>query len=356
MNEFVGQKDKNVLKKEIRKASGQSSLGLFIFFVVMQLIGAAVAVILVPTLKKYGEDATFVNLWAPLFDLGLYTVIYLVVCPLGVYFINKLSHRKAKDYLAKPKVSGGFTFKWTLIAIAAAQVVNIAMNIITAILTLLGVELHQIIPGTVPSVMGFVTTSISFLIYAPIMEELLFRGAILHNSKKYGEAFAIVMTSLFFGLYHANYLQSFYTFALALVLGYITVKAESIIPAIIAHFSFNLIGTLATIFSSLLPAEAMTAAEMSMEEQMKLIAENPVPYFGMSFMGFLIMGVVTAGIVLFIVELVKNKKSGALKLNNPCPELKAGEKFFAYISSPMTTILLVVLIAVTVINAIGIGK
>lgn len=62
----------------------------------------------------------------------------------------------------------------------------------------------------------------SFL--APFGEEILFRGFLLQNFKRYGVRFAIIFSAILFGIYHGNIVQTPFAFILGLLLGYITVS------------------------------------------------------------------------------------------------------------------------------------
>lgn len=53
--------------------------------------------------------------------------------------------------------------------------------------------------------------------------------------KNYGKAFGVVSVSVVFGLLHGNVIQFIFAFLVGLVLAYITIKTESIIPAMCIH-------------------------------------------------------------------------------------------------------------------------
>lgn len=93
------------------------------------------------------------------------------------------------------------------------------------------------------------TNSPTMLLYislvAPVVEELLFRGAVLRSFQPFGKRFAIVFSALLFGLFHGNLVQIPFAFLVGLVLGYVAVE-YSISWAILLHFINN------GIFSTLL--------------------------------------------------------------------------------------------------------
>ena len=84
----------------------------------------------------------------------------------------------------------------------------------------------------------------SLLLYAtllgPITEELVFRGAGLRALEKFGKVFAILMTAIIFGLFHANLDQLFFAIIIGLGFGYLTFE-YSFWWAIFFHIFNNLV-------------------------------------------------------------------------------------------------------------------
>ena len=77
-------------------------------------------------------------------------------------------------------------------------------------------------------------------IFAPIFEEILFRGFLLRSLAPYGKKFAIFGSAFFFGIFHGNIVQSPFAFAVGLVLGYVTVE-YSMVWAVVLHMFNNLV-------------------------------------------------------------------------------------------------------------------
>ena len=75
-------------------------------------------------------------------------------------------------------------------------------------------------------------------IVGPIIEELVYRGLVLKSLEKYGKVFAIIVSSIVFGVMHMNLPQSVFATAVGLVLGYITVN-YSIKWSILLHIINN---------------------------------------------------------------------------------------------------------------------
>ena len=58
------------------------------------------------------------------------------------------------------------------------------------------------------------------VVIGPICEELVFRGAVMRKLERYGANFAIIVSSLLFGLYHLILFQAVYAFFIGIILAY----------------------------------------------------------------------------------------------------------------------------------------
>ncbi len=89
---------------------------------------------------------------------------------------------------------------------------------------------------------GFLGAVFKVAILAPIIEETLFRGIIMHGfMRNYKNWYSIVISALMFSIYHLNPWQMPYTFFLGLLLGWLMVRSQSLTLCIIAHSLNNLI-------------------------------------------------------------------------------------------------------------------
>lgn len=85
---------------------------------------------------------------------------------------------------------------------------------------------------------------LSIVLLAPILEELLFRGAIQgglsHQMKPW---VAITVSSLFFGLIHMNPAQIPFAFLLGMLFGWLYYRTGSLLPGIVGHVLNNSVAT-----------------------------------------------------------------------------------------------------------------
>ena len=82
---------------------------------------------------------------------------------------------------------------------------------------------------------------ISITIMAPLVEELLFRGAIQGYMLRKGmkPLHAILIASAIFGIVHMNPIQIPFAFAIGMIFGWLYYRTGSVIPGIVGHFINN---------------------------------------------------------------------------------------------------------------------
>lgn len=137
----------------------------------------------------------------------------------------------------------------------------------------------------------------------PVLEELLYRGVILQSMRKYNERFAIVLSSLIFGLMHQNYQQFILAFMLGLILAAADLRSGSIIPSIIMHIIVNTSGVVMQL--------AMQAADYETFANVAAGDTNAAMTGNASFMVLVFInaifryGFMFLGIALLIVAMVK---------------------------------------------------
>ena len=127
--------------------------------------------------------------------------------------------------------------------IGVCMIANIVTSYLMVFMSLFGVELTSPDIARPQGFWGFLISVVRIAVTAAVAEELSLRGCIMQNLRKYGDVFAVVMSAVTFGIMHMNLVQAPFAVIVGLILGYITVKTESIWPAIIVHLLNNLIST-----------------------------------------------------------------------------------------------------------------
>lgn len=143
--------------------------------------------------------------------------------------------------------------------LAASAVFIIGMGLWTNYLTEMA-EIPDKMKGFVERAMKHPLGIVSIVILAPVVEELLFRGAmqghLLRIWKK--PALSIVVPALIFGAVHGNPVQIPFAFVTGLALGWVYYRTGSLVPGMLMHFINN--GTSVLLFY------LSGNADMTMEE------------------------------------------------------------------------------------------
>jgi|GEM_PF-460416 len=125
-----------------------------------------------------------------------------------------------------------------LFGIAFCSFANIISSIAASFFEKSNIDYEVIMPENPKGIYGFLLVFISTVAVPALIEEFTCRGLVMGLLRKYGDGFAIIVSSILFGLMHGNFEQMPFAFMVGLVLGFITVKSGSLLIAIAVH-AFN---------------------------------------------------------------------------------------------------------------------
>lgn len=154
----------------------------------------------------------------------------------------------------KKRLSKGFrerilvhnTFEISEIVSVAIMVIGISclMNLLIALIPIDDVE-YQEIAEEMFNNNGIVIQLVVIGIFAPVSEELIFRGLIFRRSRDYvGFMWAAVCSGLFFGIYHGNLTQGIFAFFMGMLFAAIYEHFGTLWAPIVAHMANNIFATL----------------------------------------------------------------------------------------------------------------
>lgn len=128
-------------------------------------------------------------------------------------------------------------------------VLGIGFNLSTSGLMTLVLPYFQKLMDQYMELMNQLFTGIPFMvfvscvIFAPIGEELIFRGVILQKALRFAPFFvANILQALLFGIFHMNLVQGVYTFVFGLAMGYVAYRFKTIWASILLHAVYNGLG------------------------------------------------------------------------------------------------------------------
>lgn len=96
-------------------------------------------------------------------------------------------------------------------------------------------------------------------IVATVAEEVIYRRLLLEPLRRFGDLQAVVITALLFAALHGNFTQFLYAFTGGLILGIVTVRSNSLIPAIVLHSANNIFTLGLAYYSQTLDVGMITA-------------------------------------------------------------------------------------------------
>ncbi len=80
------------------------------------------------------------------------------------------------------------------------------------------------------------------VLIAPVMEELMFRKYLIDRMVPYGQKTAVIISGLFFALFHGNFYQFFYAWILGMVFAWLYSSTGNIRYNIMMHMMVNFMG------------------------------------------------------------------------------------------------------------------
>ena len=119
-----------------------------------------------------------------------------------------------------------------------------------------------------------VLSTISTIVFAPICEEVIFRGLTYKFARRAGLNFLLanILQALLFGIIHMNWIQGTYAFCLGLLLGFVNERYHSLYAAVLLHALFNFCGTY-------------------LAEALGFLPDVPGVYAGMAAVGVILVGI-----------------------------------------------------------------
>lgn len=280
----------------------------------------SIALMLQSTLLAYGYSLTeileiFTDTWS---GYLINSLLLLVICIFPFLLLKVVNNRPVYDICSFNSPKNSLTLPGICFAFGMAMVANIVTQIIydflveyfdfTAIQGSIGDDTYE-------SGLELVYTLVCVAVVPALFEEFAFRGMILGTLRKFGDIPAIIISALFFALYHGNFIQIPFAFIVGIALGIITVITDSIWPAILVHFLNN---SYATIMSAIISYTNFTILS-----------------------GLFLILIIALGIIGLVVLI---KKQAFSKFKKPETSLSGVSRFFRMLSAPTTIIFIAIMI------------
>lgn len=261
------------------------------------------------------------------------------ICSIFGFFIIGIIYSKiVKLNLNNTLVFQKVSFKETALLVMAGMGICMLANFVTSILqsnfSIFGMENTSSINMTGDSFMKNIMQFIIIAVAPALCEEFLFRGIILGTLRKHGDNLAIFGSALLFGLMHGNLTQIPFAFMLGIAFGFITVKTNSMLPAILLHFFNNGFAVIVSVLYQYFDESLCDIIQIA------------------AMLVFIILGIIAFKV------LSTPKYNYLLKLTIPKPQsddlLTPKERFSAFMTSPgiVVSIILFAMMSLLMIGAL----
>lgn len=219
--------------------------------------------------------------------------LYAVGFPLFYLILRRIPEYSSEE---KQKLSLKQFLAFFAVTVASMYIFNIVGAVINLIIgNMLGSDVINPAQSLVEE-MDMTFLVLIVVIIGPIMEELMFRKVILNRARVYGEKFAVIFTAFIFGLFHGNFSQFFYAFAIGSVFAYLCLKTGTILYSVILHIIINFMGSVLPL--AILKTLNSNSADLENLENINL--EQIEPFLKLfSAYGFFLIFAVIAGVIIF---------------------------------------------------------
>lgn len=245
-------------KHLIRKTANSIGLIVLLYVLLSSFLSNFVyraAEIILPSLAFSGElylsevAVEVVNAIVYLFSLLIPLFIHIAI--VGIPPKKALPFRSINSDMAK----GGI-----FIGLAMITVATYSTSWFYYVLRTFGLEATQPESYSPETFSGRIAYFITVVIIPAFVEEMLLRGAIMQSLRPFGDTFALVISSILFGMLHMNFIQMPYAFIMALCIGYFVMRSGSLWVGVVIHLINNGTATLIEFYSEdigLAPGSAM---------------------------------------------------------------------------------------------------
>ncbi len=223
-----------------------ANLVFFNFAVLFMLSQIVLLFIIVVINAFYGEYYSKNFLENNIYFITFINEYIIILTPVLIYAFAKKLNFKEVFRLKKP----GFLPSVLIVFMSVpAYFIALMLNsIVIYFLQFIGDIPVQPIP--VPQNLSELLIGTFFIAISPgICEEMMHRGLLLTAYEKRGTVKAIVITSIFFGLFHFDITNLLGPIFLGLVIGYYVIRTDSIFAGMLAHFLNNTIAELIQYFT-----------------------------------------------------------------------------------------------------------
>ena len=185
--------------------------------------------------------------------------IFMILIPFFMLFllVNKKDKAVTKVFEKKPPLK--MLPFIIIVSFAVIFFCNYITTVATSVLGLVGIKAEM--PAAEKNLIGvpmILFEVFSTALVPAVIEEFAIRGVLLQRLRKYGDTFAIIASSIIFGLMHMNLVQFMFATMLGIFISYAVIRTGSIWTGIAIHFFNNAYSVIMSVISQRMPDKNYT--------------------------------------------------------------------------------------------------
>ena len=298
-------------KKKVRFLGNMAGISILLFLFVNILVSC---VMIVPQFKTlYDTNAAFQSAFSIIASF-----LYIFI-PFIITFAVMRKREPDVEFFPFAKIKAKRAILCIPIGLAVCIAGNVITNLLINLLSSTGVKLSQPSDSMakVDTIPALLLSLVATAIMPALLEEFALRGVIMQPMRKYGMAFAIICSSVVFGVMHGNLIQAPFAFIVGLGLAFFAIKCGSLWIGVIIHMLNN--G-----FSVVMSYLENIASEKTTDTITYIVA------------GVILVWAIISAIIIFIKDKDLFKKETGNIATEDAKLLTAGQKAFAFfVNVPM---------------------
>lgn len=238
---------KNILQRRKKQLLNPKKANIF-----------ALGMLLFSVFASFALSFTIVQTSADIEKVQLISIIVqdLIIILLPVLFYCTISRTKLSALIPHERLSGKNMLYIILLTILFSPIITVISSVTTIFYPPdINFELYSYIKE-----LPLPVSLLAMAIMPAVFEELAFRGVILNNYKSVGILKAILVSGLFFGLFHLDFYQIGYAVAAGIFFSFLVVYTNSIYASVFSHFLINGTQVLYTKLIFMISPETVNAA------------------------------------------------------------------------------------------------
>lgn len=229
--------EKRLYRRAVKADARKLGLGLLIYFIISFVSVIIYEIIAALTFMKNATNAEFE---AFSMNEGISSIIGVLLGTvfLLLFYLPRKTHKQI--FVKNKKMTLGWFAILFCIFLGVQFIIDPVFMGFEKLLNLFGLSAK----ASMEMASAGNTTTVSMFIYggivAPVIEEIVYRGYAMRSLSKYGKTFAIIASSILFGVMHSNLPQAIFATLVGIVLGYVAME-YSIIWSMVLHILNNLV-------------------------------------------------------------------------------------------------------------------